>query len=166
MENVFLEYYCVRTEVCSVLGQSGWRREVVSRRAIRCLSYAVTQRVVIELVCRCVHRAVTWVSSADSSQHPSNFMFKQLKSLWHSGGDGTRFEFGRLKRTLHHVRVFFVRVVQINCRSNVGVSCIAYLIRQPDSLTLWSRSSSKCYLRIQSVPQREHHTSPLQRSTG
>jgi hypothetical protein len=33
-------------------------------------------------------------------------------------------------------------------------------------LTLWSRSSSKCYLRIQSVPQREHHTSPLQRSTG
>jgi len=31
---------------------------------------------------------------------------------------------------------------------------------------LWSRSSSKCYLRIQSVPQREHHTSPLQRSTG
>jgi hypothetical protein len=34
------------------------------------------------------------------------------------------------------------------------------------SLTLWSRSSSKCYLRIQSVPQREHNTSPLQRSTG
>jgi hypothetical protein len=34
------------------------------------------------------------------------------------------------------------------------------------TLTLWSRSSSKCYLRIQSVPQREHHTSPLQRSTG
>jgi hypothetical protein len=33
-------------------------------------------------------------------------------------------------------------------------------------LTLWSRSSCKCYLRIQSVPQREHHTSPLQRSTG
>jgi hypothetical protein len=33
-------------------------------------------------------------------------------------------------------------------------------------LTLWSRSSYKCYLRIQSVPQREHHTSPLQRSTG
>jgi hypothetical protein len=33
-------------------------------------------------------------------------------------------------------------------------------------LTLWSRSSSKCYLRIQSVPQREHYTSPLQRSTG
>jgi hypothetical protein len=33
-------------------------------------------------------------------------------------------------------------------------------------LTLWSRSSSKCYLRIQSVYQREHHTSPLQRSTG
>jgi hypothetical protein len=33
-------------------------------------------------------------------------------------------------------------------------------------LTLWRRSSSKCYLRIQSVPQREHHTSPLQRSTG
>jgi hypothetical protein len=31
---------------------------------------------------------------------------------------------------------------------------------------VWSRSSSKCYLRIQSVPQREHHTSPLQRSTG
>jgi hypothetical protein len=33
-------------------------------------------------------------------------------------------------------------------------------------LTLLSLSSSKCYLRIQSVPQREHHTSPLQRSTG
>jgi hypothetical protein len=33
-------------------------------------------------------------------------------------------------------------------------------------LTVWRRSSSKCYLRIQSVPQREHHTSPLQRSTG
>jgi len=33
-------------------------------------------------------------------------------------------------------------------------------------LTLWRRSLSKCYLRIQSVPQREHHTSPLQRSTG
>jgi hypothetical protein len=28
--------------------------------------------------------------------------------------------------------------------------------------TIQSRSSSKCYLRIQSVPQREHHTSPLQ----
>jgi hypothetical protein len=34
------------------------------------------------------------------------------------------------------------------------------------SLTLWSQSLSKCYLRIQSVPQREHHTSLLQRSTG
>jgi hypothetical protein len=33
------------------------------------------------------------------------------------------------------------------------------------ALTFWSRSSSKCYLRIQSVPQREHNTSPLQRST-
>jgi hypothetical protein len=33
-------------------------------------------------------------------------------------------------------------------------------------LTLWRRSLSKCYLRIQSVPQRDHHTSPLQRSTG
>jgi hypothetical protein len=33
-----------------------------------------------------------------------------------------------------------------------------------DSCTLWRRSSSKCYLRIQSVPQREHHTSPLQSS--
>jgi hypothetical protein len=32
------------------------------------------------------------------------------------------------------------------------------------SASLWSRSSSKCYLRIQSVPQRKHHTSPLQRS--
>jgi hypothetical protein len=29
-----------------------------------------------------------------------------------------------------------------------------------------SWSSTKYYLRIQSVPQREHHTSPLQRSTG
>jgi hypothetical protein len=33
-------------------------------------------------------------------------------------------------------------------------------------LTLWRRSSSKFYLRIQSVPKREHHTSPLQTSTG
>jgi hypothetical protein len=33
-------------------------------------------------------------------------------------------------------------------------------------LTILSRSLSKCYLRIQSVPQRERHTSPLQRSTG
>jgi hypothetical protein len=32
-------------------------------------------------------------------------------------------------------------------------------------LTLSRRSLSKCYLRIQSVPQREHYTSPLQRST-
>jgi hypothetical protein len=32
--------------------------------------------------------------------------------------------------------------------------------------TLWRQSVSKCYLRIQSVPQREHQTSPLQRSTG
>jgi hypothetical protein len=32
-------------------------------------------------------------------------------------------------------------------------------------LILWSRSSSK-YLRIRSVPRREHRTSPLQRSTG
>jgi hypothetical protein len=32
-------------------------------------------------------------------------------------------------------------------------------------LALRSRSSSE-YLRIQSVPQREHHISPLQRSTG
>jgi hypothetical protein len=30
-------------------------------------------------------------------------------------------------------------------------------------LTLWSRSSSKYSLRIQSVPRREHHTSPLHR---
>jgi hypothetical protein len=29
------------------------------------------------------------------------------------------------------------------------------------SLTLWSRRLSKCYLRIQFVPQREHDTSPL-----
>jgi hypothetical protein len=31
-------------------------------------------------------------------------------------------------------------------------------------LTLWSRSASKQYLRIQHVPQREHHTLPLQQS--
>jgi hypothetical protein len=39
----------------------------------------------------------------------------------------------------------------------------------PPNNCSWSpeiRSSSKCYLRIQSVPQREHHTLPLQRSTG
>jgi hypothetical protein len=33
-------------------------------------------------------------------------------------------------------------------------------------LTLWRRSPSTFYLGVQSVPQREHHTSPLQRSTG
>jgi hypothetical protein len=33
-------------------------------------------------------------------------------------------------------------------------------------LHIWSRRLSKWYLIIQSVPQREHHTSPLQRSTG
>jgi hypothetical protein len=33
--------------------------------------------------------------------------------------------------------------------------CILYLIK---SLTLWSQSSSKYYLRIQSVPQKEHFT--------
>jgi hypothetical protein len=33
-------------------------------------------------------------------------------------------------------------------------------------LTLQSPSSSRRYLRIHSVPQTEHHTSPLQRSTG
>jgi hypothetical protein len=41
-----------------------------------------------------------------------------------------------------------------------------YSRRKKSILTLWSRSSSTFYLRIQSVPQREHHTSPLQRSTG
>jgi hypothetical protein len=39
------------------------------------------------------------------------------------------------------------------------------------TLTLWKftlciRSSSKDYLRIQSVPEREHYTSPLRRSNG
>jgi hypothetical protein len=41
----------------------------------------------------------------------------------------------------------------------------SFIVPQSSCLTLWSRSLSKCYLRIQSVPQREHHTSPLQRST-
>jgi hypothetical protein len=52
--------------------------------------------------------------------------------------------------------------------SNLGESLfwLRYLVIQFNPLTLWRRSSSKCYLRIQSVPQREHHTSPLQRSTG
>jgi hypothetical protein len=35
-----------------------------------------------------------------------------------------------------------------------------------DLLTLWSRSSSEWYLRIQSLPQRKHNSSPVQRSTG
>jgi hypothetical protein len=38
------------------------------------------------------------------------------------------------------------------------------LFKEERSATLTLRSKSKCYLRIQSVPQREHHTSPLQRS--
>jgi hypothetical protein len=33
-----------------------------------------------------------------------------------------------------------------------------WLSYPPVLLTLWRRSLSKCYLRIQSVPQREHHT--------
>jgi hypothetical protein len=54
-----------------------------------------------------------------------------------------------------------------------GYSVIKFIIPvffiNDDSVTthtLWSRSSCKCYLRIQSVPQREHHTSPLKISTG
>jgi len=50
--------------------------------------------------------------------------------------------------------------ISLCCRSNLPWDQVI------QDLTLWSRSSSKCYLRIQSVPQREHHTSPLQRSTG
>jgi hypothetical protein len=41
-----------------------------------------------------------------------------------------------------------------------------YSLDYKNALTIWSRSTSKCYLRIRSVPQREHQTSPLQRSTG
>jgi hypothetical protein len=43
---------------------------------------------------------------------------------------------------------------------------LKYVVTFSYVLTLWRRSLSKCYLRIQSVPQREHHTSPLQSSTG
>jgi hypothetical protein len=43
---------------------------------------------------------------------------------------------------------------------------LGFVISQFVVSTSWGRSSSKCYLRIQSVPQTEHHTSPLQRSTG
>jgi hypothetical protein len=60
----------------------------------------------------------------------------------------------------------------VPCQPNAGPpltlsqytqSPVCYELVQVNSL---KRSSSKCYLRIQSVPQREHHTSPLQRSTG
>jgi hypothetical protein len=44
----------------------------------------------------------------------------------------------------------------------ISMITVLYIFR----LTLCRRSESNCYLRIQSVPQREHHTSPLQRSAG
>jgi membrane protein YdbS with pleckstrin-like domain len=62
-------------------------------------------------------------------------------------------------------------VILIDCRGICPQSITWHVWRNTHSvklttLTPWRRSSSKCYLRIQSVPQREHHTSPLQRSTG
>jgi hypothetical protein len=43
---------------------------------------------------------------------------------------------------------------------------VNFLLWKTRQLTLWRRSSSIFYLRIQSVPQTECHTSPLQTSTG
>jgi hypothetical protein len=39
--------------------------------------------------------------------------------------------------------------------------CSIYATATIWDLAPWRRSLSKCYLRIQSVPQREHHTSPI-----
>jgi hypothetical protein len=55
----------------------------------------------------------------------------------------------------HHQLLSWFRSIQ-----STTAQSIAFI------LTLWRRTLSKCYLRIQSVPQREHNTSPLQRSTG
>jgi hypothetical protein len=65
----------------------------------------------------------------------------------------------RLRRScsLMHMGFKQLRYRGISSRGTVSVCTAA---------TLWRRSSFKCYLRIQSVPQREHHTWPLQRSTG
>jgi hypothetical protein len=52
-----------------------------------------------------------------------------------------------------------MRIISFKRQSN------NYVLQQ-NIKTLWRRSLSKCYLRIQSVPQREHHTSPLQRSSS
>jgi hypothetical protein len=56
-----------------------------------------------------------------------------------------------------HFSVVFVMIF-MSCQN---IYSIIYTIHSKICTSL-----SKCYLRIQSVPQREHHTSPLQRSTG
>jgi hypothetical protein len=48
---------------------------------------------------------------------------------------------------------------------NELTKCRMVMVSEP-SAALWSRSSSKWYIRTQSVPQRKHSTSPLRRSTG
>jgi hypothetical protein len=64
---------------------------------------------------------------------------------------------------------FMLRIREIrasNTDSEAVIMIVSCAFLSPSRYTHWSVSPSKCYLRIQSVPQREHHTSPLQRSTG
>jgi hypothetical protein len=78
--------------------------------------------------------------------------------------------------SLHHLPLKFTFILTFRCVQSMALIYCTF-VRSPgrsdeteywgrNLLTLWSRSLSKCYLRIQSVPQREHSTSPLQRSTG
>jgi hypothetical protein len=84
----------------------------------------------------------------------------------------------RIKGSVSHSRIYIaykwlIKLIQFQTEKrdakvimNCGYQLVCWKEIYAAYLTLWSRSSSKCYLRIQSVPQREHHTSPLQRSTG
>jgi hypothetical protein len=81
-----------------------------------------------------------------------------LGPIWRNPGDIIK-----LCESQYYMSCLFWSVYTVSIR----YTCQYYDIGSLESLlTLWSRSSSKCYLRIQSAPQRKHHTSPLQRSTG
>jgi hypothetical protein len=81
----------------------------------------------------------------------------QWKEAWNGLQNGLVFNLG----------IWNARMVAANCsaplHSVVFFSCSRFITRV---LTLWRRSLSKCYLRIQPVPQREHHSAPLQRSSS
>jgi hypothetical protein len=64
------------------------------------------------------------------------------------------FMWGRVSRIFH-------------CQTTIHLkTCIRNSTNEMYIFTFWSRNSSKYYLRIQSVPQRELRTSSLQTSTG